>query len=122
MTPRPILALTLAALLAGCGGGTSFDQTMFDIGLASEPPPPPEPEPLPARVVAALPPGAPESTVFRSGDGCYLFSVEVTEPRTGYPVRDSAGNPICDGDVPPAVASAPEAPVVAPGADQVALQ
>ncbi len=53
---------------------------------------------LPPAVVAALPPGTPPALVFQNTDGCYLFSVEQTVPRSGYPVRNADGAPICEGD------------------------
>ncbi|MCP1169987.1 hypothetical protein [Limimaricola litoreus] len=52
----------------------------------------------PAVVLDALLPGTPPSAVFQNGDGCYLFSIERTEPLSGYPVRDSAGAPLCEND------------------------
>ncbi len=64
---------------------------------------------VPAAVLAALPPGAPSSVVFQNGDGCYLFSVERTEPLSGYPVRNDAGQPLCeldDGTIGPKPAAA----------------
>lgn len=113
---RPVLALSLLPLLAACAVpqqdadppaaplqaplATAFP-TLFPE------PEPPAPPPVPARVLAALPPGIPESIVLRNTDGCYLYSVEVTDPPSGYPVRDAAGNPICDEGAGPVPAAAP---------------
>ncbi len=52
----------------------------------------------PPVVLGALLPGTPPSAVFQNGDGCYLFSIERTEPLSGYPVRDSSGTPLCEND------------------------
>lgn len=52
----------------------------------------------PEQVTSALLPGTPPSAVFQNGDGCYLFSIERTEPLSGYPVRDENGVPICEND------------------------
>jgi hypothetical protein len=68
------------------------------LGIAPEvPEAPPGPPPLPPLVAASLPPGTPSSLVFQNADGCYLFSVEVTDPPSGFPVNDAAGNPVCEG-------------------------
>lgn len=90
-----ILPLAALPLVAACDPAT-----MANLGLAE--PPAPEEVVLPPNVVAALPPGAPASVVFQAPDGCYLISVELTDPRSGFPVRDAAGNPICEGGAPPA--------------------
>jgi hypothetical protein len=66
------------------------------------------PEPLPPQVLAALPVGVPPSVAVRNGDGCYLLSIEVTDPPSGFPLTDAAGNQICDGS-PVATVSADEA-------------
>ena len=75
------------------------------------------PAPIPAQVAPFLPPGAPPNVVFQDGQGCYLYSIEVTDPPSGFPVRDAAGNQVCDGrpvaiavPVTPA-ATAPAAPL-----------
>ncbi len=49
----------------------------------------------PAEVVAALPPGVPPSIVFLTEDGCYGYSLEVTEPRAGFPLVDRNGERVC---------------------------
>jgi hypothetical protein len=84
--PR-LLPLVLLPLLAAC-------ETATIPGF--EPPPPPIPEALPAAVAAELPPGTPPSTVFQDSNGCYLFSIELTDPPSGFPVRDEAGTQICE--------------------------
>ena len=73
----------------------------FPGGLGGAPAEPLAPPPLPPAVAAALPPGAPQSTVIKGPDGCYLFSIEQTDPPTGYPIRDALGNPMCEGNLPP---------------------
>ena len=77
------LALTAAALLAGC---ELEDPAATTTPVAS----------LPPEVIAALPPGVPSDIVFLAASGCYAYAIEVTEPRSGYAVRDRNGNPICD--------------------------
>ena len=50
----------------------------------------------PPEVIAALPPGVPPSIVFKTGEGCYAYSIEQTTPLSGFPLTDRAGNPICE--------------------------
>ncbi|EYD70763.1 hypothetical protein Lokhon_02405 [Limimaricola hongkongensis DSM 17492] len=78
-----------------------------DTDTASTPPPPSDAVTVtsaeevvtpPDIVLAALLPGTPPSAVIQNGDGCYLFSIERTEPLSGYPVRDSSGAPLCEND------------------------
>lgn len=88
-----LIPLALLALLAACDTAT-FDETMVDLGLAEPPPPPPEPT-LPPEVARLMPPGTPVSSVTQDATGCYIFSIERTDPPTGYLVRDTAGNPVC---------------------------
>lgn len=78
------LVLLAPLALAACGG------------LVADPEAPPAPA-MPAQVMAALPPGVPASVVTRGPDGCYLITVERTVPPTGYPLRDAAGQAVCDG-------------------------
>ncbi|ARO14137.1 hypothetical protein BVG79_00785 [Ketogulonicigenium robustum] len=80
-----LLSLGMLPVLAGCA--------MIQPLIPSTTPP--EPEPLPAAVVAVLPAGAPESVVMRDAQGCYLYSIEVTTPPSGFPLRDASGQPIC---------------------------
>ncbi|SMY06544.1 hypothetical protein [Flavimaricola marinus] len=87
--PR-LLPLLLLPILAACDPATMASIPGF------EPPPPPPPPTLPAAVAAVLPPGTPVNTVFQDGNGCYLFSIELTDPPSGFPVRDDAGNQICE--------------------------
>lgn len=89
----PVFAL---ALLAAC------DESMMPLVQGAEP------EPvvitMPPEVAAVMPPGAPPTSVFvEETSGCYLFSIEATDPPSGYYVRDSSGNRICTGDAPPEV-------------------
>jgi hypothetical protein len=77
------------------------------LGQPGEPEAPP---PLPPQVLAALPAGVPPSVVTRNADGCYLITLERTDPPTGYPLTDAAGNPVCEGDAGTALAAGPIAP------------
>jgi hypothetical protein len=102
----PLLLLPLAACdeatLASLESGTGPE-------AAAAPPA------LPPAVAAVLPPGTPASLVFQNVDGCYLFSVEVTDPPSGFPVTDAAGNPVCEGQpVTVPAGSVPAAAIAAP--------
>lgn len=98
----------LTAALAGCTvpalpGGTALPGT--------EPPPPPV---VPAQVAPFLPPGAPPSVIIKDNAGCYLYSIEVTDPPSGFPVRDAAGRQVCEGQPVTMAAPAPIATAAAP--------
>jgi hypothetical protein len=80
-------------------------------GLPGQPAEPPGPAPLPPEVAAFLPPGTSPTVVFQDNNGCYLYSIEVTNPPSGFPLRDGANNPICEGVAP--VMVMPAAPMVA---------
>ena len=71
------------------------------VAACAVPPPPGSdrdvPPTLPAEVASVLPPGTPVSSVFQNTDGCYLFSIERTDPPSGFQVRDANGIPICEG-------------------------
>jgi hypothetical protein len=105
-----LTVLALLPLLAACavpeGGAPPPGAAAMFPGLFAEPEPE-APEPLPPAVVAALPPGVPPSVVMQNIDGCYLYSVEVTDPPSGYPLRDASGAPICEGGA-SSVAAAPD--------------
>jgi len=93
----------LTALLAGCTA------PLYLPGVT--PPPdaaPAAPAPLPVEVVPFVPPGTPSSVVFQDAAGCYLYSIEVTNPPSGFPVRDAAGRQVCEGQ--PTTLSVPTAP------------
>ena len=100
MPVNRLLPFALLPLVAACAiAPAPIQQGLADIGLY-EPPPPAVPEPvpspaLPREVIDALPPGAPTQTVLLGPDGCYIFTVEVTVPPSGYPVRDANGVPLC---------------------------
>jgi hypothetical protein len=49
--------------------------------------------------------------VFQDSAGCYLYSIEVTNPPSGFPVRDAAGRQVCAGQPATVVAPAAPAPV-----------
>ena len=111
------LCLILPALLSACAAPDGDSDRPFP-GLfpTRESEDPPAPPPLPASVQAALPPGVPSSLVLLAPDGCYIYSVERTDPPSGYPVRDAAGNRICEGGPEPVTVAAaspirPPAPV-----------
>lgn len=89
-----LLPLALLPLLAACAGGTGVALPPFLGGEepAAEPEAPP---PVPPEVAAHLPPGVPGSLVMIDVNGCYVFSVEVTDPPSGFPVRDDNGDQIC---------------------------
>ena len=107
---KRLLPLALLPLLAACEvppeemGGSLFEEPSAE---------PAAPAPLPPQVLAALPAGVPPSVVTRNADGCYLLTLEVTTPPTGYPLRDAAGNPVCEGS-PVAVTATDLTPI--PGA------
>jgi len=90
-----LLPLALLAFVAAC------TDVIVIPGITPEPEPVVElPPQLPVAVQSALPPGTPPNTVMQNADGCYLFSIEMTDPPSGFPVLDAGGNPICDA--PPA--------------------
>jgi hypothetical protein len=97
-------SLLLLPLLAACaapepeGRGGDARSGLLPGLFRSPEAEPAAPEPLPPQVLAALPAGVSPSVVQRNYDGCYLLSVEVTVPPSGYPLTDAAGNPVCDGD------------------------
>ena len=93
---RRILPLLAVVALGAC------DPSLMPPMPGAEPD---EPEvlTLPPDVAAVMPPGAPPTSVFvDEGSGCYLFSIEVTDPPSGYYVRDANGERICTGDAPAA--------------------
>ena len=111
---KRLLPLALLPILAACevppeelaGTPTSGEATAV------------APAPLPPQVLSALPAGVPTSVVTRNADGCYLLTLEVTTPPTGYPLRDAAGNQVCEGS--PVVAAATDLASV-PGSPEVAV-
>jgi len=49
-----------------------------------------------------MPDGMPRDFVFEAANGCWAVGIEAGEPRTGRPLRDAAGNWVCnDGVVAP---------------------
>jgi hypothetical protein len=105
----------LIAALAGCAA---------PVYIPGVTPPPAEvaaPAIVPPEVAPFLPPGTPPSVVFQDPAGCYLYSIERTNPPSGFPVRDAAGNQVCAGrpsttiaPVAPAPQSSAPAPAAAP--------
>jgi hypothetical protein len=59
-------------------------------------------------VAPFVPPGTPSTVIFQDNAGCYLYSVERTDPPSGFPVRDAAGRQVCQGQ--PTTLLAPSAP------------
>jgi hypothetical protein len=107
MTPRrplPLLAALLLPALAACAPPGEDAPAPFPGLFGPREPAAAEPEPLPPNVLAALPPGVPPSVVLEDGQGCYLYSIERTDPPSGYPLRDAAGNQVCEGGAAPPVA------------------
>jgi hypothetical protein len=94
----------LTAALAGCTAPVLLDGIPAQPG--TEPPPPPV---VPVQVAPFLPPGTPPNVVFQDNAGCYLYSIEVTNPPSGFPVRDAAGRQVCEGQPMTMVAPAPVA-------------
>ena len=115
LLPFPALLLAALAACAPPSGDGSGRPGLFGASGAPEAELPPGPPPLPAAVQAALPPGVPASVVLQDGQGCYLYSIERTEPPSGYPLRDAAGNQVCDPGVVPS--GAPIATVAGLAAD-----
>ncbi len=92
------LPLLVLSLLAAC------DEAAMNAAMGVEP----ETVVYPPAVLAALPPGVPPSVAFLGPDGCYAVGIEITVPQQGYPLRDAAGQPVCDAAaVAAAAASAP---------------
>lgn len=75
---------------------------------------PPPPPPLPPQVQAAMPDGMPRSFVFEVANGCWAVGIEASEPRQGRPLRDAAGNWVCNDGVIPSSEIAANAPPVDP--------
>lgn len=99
--PRTIrlLPLLLLPLIAACDTGLAIPGIVIPGVTPAAEPVPELPPQLPVAVQAALPPGTPPTSVMQNADGCYLFSIERTEPPSGFPVRDAAGTPICAAPV-----------------------
>lgn len=67
--------------------------------------------PLPPQVQAAMPDGMPRDFVFEAANGCWAVGLEAGTPRQGRPLRDAAGNWVCnDGVIPPDQIAAEAAP------------
>lgn len=118
MTRFLLLGAALVTLAACDPAATGGPGAGAGIANPFAPPPPPAPPTLPPQVAAVLPPGTSPNLVFEDGNGCYLFSVEATDPPTGFPVRDALGNQICEDGTrpiaPPVVVAANTA--IPPGA------
>lgn len=111
---KRLLPLLLLPVLAACDEAAMAE---FETAMGITPPAPEAPEVVPPEVAPYLPPGTPASVVATDVNGCYVFSIEVTDPPTGFPVRDASGNQVCPpGTSAPATAAAPAAPAPADGA------
>lgn len=100
----------LIAALAGCVVPAPRDDAPPFPG-AGQPP-----AVIPQQVAPFLPPGTPPSVILKDPAGCYLYSIEVTNPPSGFPVRDAAGRQVCEGQpvtlpAPPALTAQSVAPV-----------
>lgn len=99
----PLIALPLIAACA------DIAPVQLDENGVPIPPPPP---PLPPQVQAAMPEGMPRDFVFEAANGCWAVGIEAGEPRRGRPLRDAAGNWVCnDGVIPPDQIAASAPPV-----------
>lgn len=105
----------LIAALAGCTA------PVYIPGVTPLPEEAAAPAVIPSEVAPFLPPGTPASVVFQDPAGCYLYSIERTDPPSGFPVRDAAGNQVCAGrpttiiaPAAPALQSSAPAPAAAP--------
>jgi hypothetical protein len=87
-----LLLLLPALALAACAAPEGGPRLRGLIGQHQ----PLAPAPLPPQVVAALPVGVPATVVTRNADGCYLVTLERTDPPSGFPLTDAAGNPVCE--------------------------
>ena len=113
---KRLLPLAFLPLLAACAVPPD------ELAGSPEEPGAALPAPLPPQVLSALPSGVPPSVVTLNADGCYLLTLEVTSPPTGYPLRDAAGNQVCEGSA-TVVASTETATDLAPipGSPEVAV-
>ena len=50
----------------------------------------------PPEIIAALPEGVPPAIVFLAADGCYAYSIEISEPATGFPLYGRDGKRVCN--------------------------
>lgn len=91
---KQFLPLLLLPLLAACAEGAPVGLP-FGLGGPDAADVEEGPPPLPAEVVPYMPPGVPGSLVMTDVNGCYVFSVEETDPPTGFAIRDSRGNQVC---------------------------
>jgi hypothetical protein len=105
---KTVIRLTPFLLIAALAGCTA---PLYLPGAVQPPAEPAGPAPLPVEVAPFVPPGTPSSVIFTDAAGCYLYSVERTDPPSGFPVRDAAGRQVCQGQPTTLVApSAPSAP------------
>lgn len=92
---KRLFTLAPVLLLAACAQSPIFQHLPPSLG-GPEPVVEPEgPKPVPPEVAPYLPPGVPGSLVMLDINGCYVFSLEVTNPQTGFPVLDGTGKQVC---------------------------
>lgn len=89
---KRLIPLLVLPLIAACADLTG---PVDENGVPIPPPPPP----LPPQVQAAMPDGMPRDFVFEAANGCWAVGIEAGEPRTGRPLRDAAGNWVCNDGV-----------------------
>ena len=83
MALKALIVMALAAAPASCAMNGDRDED----GVLDE---------ISPTALAALPEGTDPGFLVRDPDGCYAVIIEVTEPQTGIPLRDAAGQHICD--------------------------
>ena len=93
--------LSLLLPLLALGACANVDGDVPRLGRLMGKPEPVVPEPLPPQVLSALPVGVPPSVVTRNADGCYLITLEITDPPTGFPLTDADGDRVCEVDAMP---------------------
>ena len=81
----------LAFVLFACTALSACVMSDFPLHENGQPIYPPE-------IIAALPEGVPPAIVFLAVDGCYAYSIEVSEPPTGFPLYGRDGERICNAE------------------------
>ena len=62
----------------------------------------------PPEIIAALPEGVPPAIVFLAADGWYAYSIEVSEPVTGFPLYGRDGKRVCNAEAQARLAATPD--------------
>lgn len=92
---KRLLILAPMLLLAACADGGIRQHLPPALGGPAPVVEPEGPKPVPPEVAPYLPAGVPGSLVMLDINGCYVFSIEVTDPQTGFPVLDGNGDQVC---------------------------